>query len=142
MLVDTILQTKGVRVHTLSESGTLADAVTALNAHNVGALVITDNADTIIGMLSERDIIHRLGENPAGALALRIGDCMSRNVTTCSRQTTIADVMERMTRLRVRHMPVAESGRLIGIVSIGDVVKFKIEEAEHEAAALKEYIAS
>ncbi|UJW86798.1 CBS domain-containing protein [Devosia sp. SL43] len=142
MLVDTILQTKGVLVHTLPESGSLGDAVALLNRHNIGAVVITDTGGTIVGILSERDIVRRLGTDPATALALRIGDCMTRGVVTCTRQTPIADVMERMTRHRIRHMPVAEGDQLIGIVSIGDVVKLKIEQAEHEAEVLREYIAS
>lgn len=142
MFVDTILQTKGVVVHTLPEKGTLADAVAMLNSHNIGAVVVTDATGAITGILSERDIVRRLGTDAAGTLALRIGDCMTRGVVTCTRETTIADVMERMTRHRIRHMPVTESGALIGIVSIGDVVKHKIEEAEHEAEVLREYIAS
>jgi CBS domain-containing protein len=142
MLVDTILQTKGAAVHTLASTATLADAVTALNAHNIGALVITGAADSIAGILSERDIIRRLGSDVAGALSLPVAQVMTRNVVTCTRDTDIAEVMERMTRLRIRHMPVTEDGRLAGIISIGDVVKRKIEEVEHEAEALKEYIAS
>ena len=142
MLVDTILQTKGVIVHTLPETGTLADAVAMLNARNIGAVVITDSGGAIVGILSERDIVRRLGRDPSGALALPIGDAMTRGVVTCTRDTDIAEVMERMTRLRIRHMPVAEDGALVGIVSIGDVVKYKIEEAEHEAEVLREYIAS
>ena len=142
MLVDTILQTKGVIVHTLPETDTLADAVGLLNAHNIGAVVITDTGGAITGILSERDIIRRLGKNPTGGLDMTIGQAMTRGVVTCTRDTNIAEVMERLTRLRIRHMPVAEAGDLIGIVSIGDVVKFKIEEAEHEAEVLREYIAS
>ena len=142
MLVDTILQTKGVVVHTLPETDTLADAVAVLNARNIGAVVITDAGGAIIGILSERDIVRRLGQNSAGALTLPIGQAMTRGVVTCTRNTDIAEVMERMTRVRIRHMPVAEDGALIGIVSIGDVVKYKIEEAEHEAEVLREYIAS
>lgn len=142
MLVDTILQTKGVVVHTLPETKTLGDAVALLNAHNIGAVVIADPDGSVTGILSERDIVRQLGKNPSGALALTIRDCMTRGVVTCARDTNIAEVMERMTRLRIRHMPVAEGGVLIGIVSIGDVVKHKIEEAEHEAEVLKEYIAS
>ncbi|MHA6690039.1 CBS domain-containing protein [Devosia sp. A449] len=142
MLVDTILQTKGVMVHTLPEAGTLSDAVAALNAHNVGALVITDAGGAIIGILSERDIVRRLGQDPTGALALSISQCMTRGVVTCTRDTPIADVMERMTQLHIRHMPVAEDGDLVGIVSIGDVVKAKIEQAERETEELREYIAS
>ena len=142
MLVDTILQTKGVIVHTLPETDTLADAVNLLNTYNIGAVVITDAGGAITGILSERDIIRRLGKNPTGALDMSIGQAMTRGVVTCQRDTNIAEVMERMTRLRIRHMPVAEGGDLIGIVSIGDVVKYKIEEAEHEAEVLREYIAS
>lgn len=142
MLVETILQTKGVVVHTLPETDTLADAVNLLNRHNIGAVVITDTGGTITGILSERDIIRRLGKDPTGALALPIGQAMTRGVVTCARDTNIAEVMERMTHMRIRHMPVAQGSDLVGIVSIGDVVKFKIEEAEHEAEVLREYIAS
>lgn len=142
MLVETILKTKGVVVHTLPETDTLADAVALLNAHNIGAVVVTDSGGSIIGILSERDIVRQLGKNPTGALSLLVGQCMTRGVVTCTRDTDIAEVMERMTHLRIRHMPVAEAGGLVGIVSIGDVVKHKIEEAEHEAEVLREYIAS
>lgn len=142
MLVETILQTKGVVVHTLPEAASLADAVAQLNAHNIGALVITKADGTIIGILSERDIVRQLGTDPAAALGRSVADTMTRGVVTCARDTDIAEVMERMTRLRIRHMPVTEANRLVGIVSIGDVVKHKIEQAEHEAAVLKEYIAS
>jgi CBS domain-containing protein len=142
MLVDTILQTKGAAVQTIVDSATLGDAVAALNSHNIGALVVTGAADTIAGILSERDIIRRLGSDVAGALSLSVAQVMTRNVITCTRDTDIAEVMERMTSLRIRHMPVTEDGRLAGIISIGDVVKRKIEEVEHEAEALKEYIAS
>jgi CBS domain-containing protein len=142
MIVDSILQLKGTTVHTLRDSDTLADAVAALNRHNIGALVITGTGEAVIGILSERDIVRQLGSNPAAALAKTIGACMTRSVITCERSTAIADIMERMTRRRVRHMPVVEGGRLVGIVSIGDVVKHKIEEVEHEAEVLREYIAS
>lgn len=142
MLVDTILKTKGSLVHTLPQTGTLIDAVTALNTHNVGALVIIDADGKPVGILSERDIVRRLGQDPAGILALSIADCMTRDLVTCGRDTLVADVMERMTRRHIRHMPVTENGALVGIISIGDVVKAKIEEVEHEAEALKEYIAS
>lgn len=141
MLVETILQTKGGKVHTLNPSATLAEAVDVLNTHNIGALVIVDASDAVIGILSERDVIRRLGSNPAGTMAMRVEDCMTRDVITCARDTAIADIMERMTRRRIRHMPVVDGESLIGIISIGDVVKRKIEEVEQEAGALKEYIA-
>jgi len=142
MFVDTILQTKGVQVYTMADTGTLADAVAALNAHNIGAIIVTGPKGAIVGILSERDVVRRLGSDPAAALALPVRECMTKGVVTCDRTTTIADIMDRMTRRRIRHMPVVEDGKLVGIVSIGDVVKHKIEEAEHEAEVLREYIAS
>ncbi|QYO75756.1 CBS domain-containing protein [Devosia salina] len=141
MHVDAILKTKGSDVFTLPRTGTLADAVAMLNAHNIGAIVITEDAGRIVGILSERDIVRQLGKNPSGALSLSIADCMTKGVVTCERTTTIDDVMESMTQRRIRHMPVAADGKLIGIISIGDVVKLKIAEVEHEAESLREYIA-
>lgn len=142
MFVETILRSKGGTVQTLPETGTLADAVALLNAHNIGAVVITDATGAIAGILSERDIVRRLGRDADTALSLPIAACMTRSVVTCTRDTDIATVMEAMTHRRIRHMPVTADDRLVGIISIGDVVKFKIEEVEHEAAALKDYIAS
>lgn len=142
MIVDTILQLKGTAVYTLRDSDTLADAVDMLNGHNIGAIVIVGTGESVIGILSERDIVRQLGKNPSAALAQSIGSCMTRSVVTCDRTTAIADVMERMTRRRIRHMPVVEGDRLAGIISIGDVVKLKIEEVEHEAEVMREYIAS
>lgn len=142
MHVDTILQSKGATVYTLSGSQTLADAVSLLNTHNIGAVVIAEGNGKIAGILSERDIVRQLGKNPAGALAMPIADCMTKSVVTAERTTTIDEVMERMTQRRIRHMPIAEGGKLVGIISIGDVVKLKIAEVEHEAEALREYIAS
>ena len=142
MIVDTILQNKGTAVYTLRDSDTLADAVAMLNGHNIGAVVIVGPHDTVAGILSERDIVRQLGKNSGTALAQTIGSCMTRSVVTCERMTAIGDVMERMTRRRIRHMPVVENNRLLGIISIGDVVKLKIEEVEHEAEVLREYIAS
>jgi len=141
MLVDNILRTKGGTVTTLEETQTLADAVAALNAHNIGALVILSPSGAIAGILSERDIIRRLGTDAGAALALPIRVCMTRDVVTSTRATQIAEVMELMTRRRIRHMPIVDNGALVGLVSIGDVVKAKIEEAEHETEVLKEYIA-
>jgi CBS domain-containing protein len=142
MRVETILNTKGGKVHTLGEHQTLADAVALLNSNNIGAVVITTQNGEIAGILSERDIVRRLGTHAHQALALPIREVMTKGVFTCTRDSDIDEVMESMTAHRIRHMPVAENLRLIGIISIGDVVKHKIEQAEHEAAALKEYIAS
>lgn len=142
MHVETILQTKGELVHKLTETGTLADAVHLLNAHNIGAIIITDHSGNIAGILSERDIVRQLGKNPSDTLTLSVSACMTRGLLTCERTTLIDEVMERMTRHRIRHMPVVEDGHLLGIISIGDVVKHKIEAVEREAEALRDYIAS
>ncbi|QQR39923.1 CBS domain-containing protein [Devosia rhizoryzae] len=142
MQVDTILNSKGGAVYTIAETSTLADAVALLNTHNIGAVVITGANGGITGILSERDIVRQLGRVTEDALQAPIASIMTRGVVTCERSTDIADVMERMTRRRIRHMPVVEGGVLIGIISIGDVVKHKIEEVEHEAEAMREYIGS
>jgi CBS domain-containing protein len=142
MFVQTILQTKGSEVFTLSQTATLADAVALLNSRNIGAIVIADADRRILGILSERDIVRQIGRNPEGALSTPIAACMTSNVVTAELTTTIDDVMERMTQRRIRHMPIAEDGVLVGIISIGDVVKLKIQEVEHEAEALRDYIAS
>jgi CBS domain-containing protein len=142
MLVDNILQAKGTLVHTLPATASISEAVDILNAHNIGAVVVTDENNLVVGILSERDVVRQLGGDPAHTLSRSVGDCMSSSVITCSRDTDIAMVMERMTTFRIRHIPVIENGDLVGIVSIGDVVKRKIEEAEQEASALRDYIAS
>ena len=142
MLVSSILRSKGAVVQTLPASATLADAVSVLNTHNIGAVVITDEGGAIIGILSERDIVRRLGSDPAGTLSMHIADAMTRGVVTCTPDAEIDAEMEQMTSFRIRHVPVAEAGELLGIVSIGDVVKHKLDQAEHETAALRDYISS
>lgn len=142
MYVHNILGSKGNIVHTIGEHAKIADAVAALNRLNIGALVVLDEADEIVGILSERDIIRALGADASATMALSVRDCMSPRPITCTLQTSIDDLMERMTHLRIRHIPVIDRGRLAGIVSIGDVVKRRIAETEQEAAALRDYIAS
>jgi CBS domain-containing protein len=142
MLVDNILQAKGTLVYTVPATASISEAVGILNAHNIGAIVVTDEGGLVVGILSERDVVRQLGSDPVKALARSVSECMSSSVITCSRDTTVAIVMERMTTFRVRHIPVIENGDLVGIVSIGDVVKRKIEEAEQEASDLRDYIAS
>jgi CBS domain-containing protein len=142
MFVETILQAKGTLVHTLPETASLAEAVARLNAHNISALVITGAGDAVVGILSEHDIVRRLIGDPTTLLAKPIGAVMSRGVLTCARDTSVAEIMDLMTKRRVRHLPVMDGDQLVGIVSIGDVVKAKIEEIEHDADSLREYIAS
>ncbi|MDR3472458.1 MAG: CBS domain-containing protein [Devosia sp.] len=142
MLVDMILRTKGTTVHTVLANARVADAVGLLNKHNIGAVVVVDADGEVAGIISERDIVRLLGRDPSGALKRPISECMTANVVTCGRDTSIDALMEQMTRFRIRHIPIVESDRLLGIVSIGDVVKRKIEETEQEASALREYIAT
>ena len=142
MQVEQILETKGHAVHTVRADATLADAVAALNAHGIGAVVVVDLDGRVAGILSERDVVRHLSEDWARLSVLPVATCMSRQLVTARRSASVAELMENMTNHRVRHIPVLEQGELVGLVSIGDVVKFKIAEAEQEAQALREYIAS
>jgi CBS domain-containing protein len=141
MQIDNILQSKGRSVITVTVGSTVADAVDKLNANRIGAVVVTDN-DRVAGILSERDVVRHLGKNWASLASRPVSEIMTKAVVTTGRGATVSELMEQMTAHRIRHIPVVERGELVGIVSIGDVVKRKIEETELEATALKEYIAS
>jgi CBS domain-containing protein len=141
MQVETILQSKGRTVATVTEAATIAEAVDVLREHRIGAVVVVDGR-RVIGILSERDIVRHLGTDWASLATRPVGEIMTRDVVTAGRASSVDELMERMTARRIRHMPIVDDGELAGIVSIGDVVKRKIEEAEQEATALKEYIAS
>ena len=142
MQVDTILAVKGTAVHTILDSASIADAVGILNERRIGAVVVTGADGLVAGILSERDIVRHLAGDPAGLLSRPVASIMSARVISTTRSASIADVMALMTNNRIRHMPVIEAGHLVGILSIGDVVKWKIEDTEREAVALREYIAS
>ena len=141
MQVETILQTKGRAVHTVTADTSLADAVTMLTERRIGAVVVLDGKK-VVGILSERDLVRHLGKDWAALASRPVRDVMTSAVVTTGRYATVTEIMEQMTERRIRHVPVVEGGELVGIVSIGDVVKRKIEETEQEATALKEYIAS
>jgi len=142
MKVENILQAKGADVFSVRGDQKISDAVALLNEKNIGAVIVKDNAEKVIGILSERDVVRRIGADGAGMLNSPISSCMTPDPVTCGLGTSINELMGQMTRRRIRHMPVVEAGKLVGLVSIGDVVKRKIDVAEQEAAALKEYIAS
>jgi CBS domain-containing protein len=142
MQVDNILQSKGAAVFTVAAGAPLSEAVKMLNTHKIGAVVVVDAKGKVAGILSERDIVRRLDGDAAALLASPVRTAMTPKVITTTRDASVSDLMELMTRHRIRHLPVVEAGRLVGIVSIGDVVKRKIEETEFEATALREYIAS
>jgi CBS domain-containing protein len=142
MKVKHILQAKGADVFAVSPENTIAEAVALLNEKNIGAVVVKNKTGEAVGILSERDVVRRLGQDGADALSARVADCMTKNPYTCSPDSTLDELMGQMTQKRIRHLPVTNGGRIVGVVSIGDVVKRKIEETEKEAAALKEYISS
>lgn len=142
MLVDNILEAKGTAVHTVRRITRIAEAIALLNEHHIGALVVVDAGGQVAGILSERDIVRQMGTDPTAFLETPVERVMTAKVITCGRKDTVATVMERMTAHRIRHMPIVEDNMLCGIVSIGDVVKKKIEETEQEASALRQYIQS
>jgi CBS domain-containing protein len=139
MTVRAILDLKGRDVITITSEHTLAQAAEHLSSHKIGALVVLAG-ERIAGILSERDIVKAVARSGAGVLESRIADAMTSAVTTCEPYDTIAEVMNRMTAGRFRHLPVIDDGRLAGIISIGDVVKHRLAEIERESSALREYI--
>lgn len=142
MTVSSILKLKGGEIVTIGPQATLGDAVARLAQHHIGAIVVVDDHMAVEGIISERDVVRLLGERGTQALTEPLDKVMTRAVVTCTADETIPMIMERMTRGRFRHVPVVEKDRLIGIVSIGDVVKFRVEEMEREHAALRDYIMS
>jgi CBS domain-containing protein len=142
MTVAAILASKGRRVLTTTGAARVEDAAVTLSKHNIGALVVTAGAQDIVGIVSERDIVRALAAGGAAVLDGPVAAIMTRDVTTCSEGETINEVMAKMTGGRFRHLPVVSEGRLTGIVSIGDVVKARIEEVERDASDLRTYIAT
>ena len=140
MTVKAILSTKGSNVTTTEPNATLEDAIEILARHRIGALVVLGPEQRVIGILSERDIVRALAEQGATALAQPLAQVMTRKVSTCNEADTVSSLMEQMTRGKFRHVPVLDQDRLIGIISIGDVVKFRLHEMELESEALRDYI--
>ena len=140
MTVKTILATKGSNVLSIEPTASLEAAVAMLAKHRVGALLVLGPDRRVIGILSERDIVRALAERGAGALKEPLAQSMTRKVVTCSQSDTVGALMERMTTGKFRHLPVIEQDQLVGIISIGDVVKQRLHEMEHEAEALRDYI--
>ena len=145
MKVREILDAKGQSVVTIRSDATLSTAVHRLALERIGALVVSDDGVRVAGILSERDVVAGLARDGADLLAAgrRVADLMTRNVVTCGPDDTVKHLMAEMTRRRVRHLPVVVGDRLVGIVSIGDVVKSRLGEVELEATVLREaYIAT
>jgi CBS domain-containing protein len=140
MTVQAILARKGSDVLTIEPSADLASAVKILSERRIGALVVTGADRRVVGIISERDIVRTLGQRGAEAFSVPVSDVMTRRVVTCSARDTVSEIMERMTAGKFRHVPVVELDRLTGIISIGDVVKYRLEEMEHESEVLHDYI--
>ena len=140
MNVKTILAAKGGDIISIEPTANLAAAARLLSTHRIGVVLIRGAGGRLAGILSERDIVRAVAEQGADALAISVGQAMTRKVTTCGENDSIADIMERMTAGKFRHMPVLRDGELIGLVSIGDVVKQRVEEVERDADALRDYI--
>lgn len=133
----------GKRAETISPTASINDLLNTLATHHIGALVVSTDGRTIEGIVSERDIARALPNKLDSAINLKVKDMMTTEVTTCTADTTVAELMKMMTQLRIRHVPVVdEQGSLISIVSIGDVVKHHIDTLDSERQALQDYINS
>jgi CBS domain-containing protein len=140
MHVKNILSAKGGNVVSIEPTATLETAVRTLAENKIGALLVLGPDRRVIGILSERDIVRVLAQHGASVLAQPLSQVMTRKVVTCSPSETIGVIMEQMTAGKFRHVPVIEQDQIVGIVSIGDVVKYRLQEMEHESAALRDYI--
>jgi CBS domain-containing protein len=140
MIVKSILSAKGSDVATIAPTATLAEATKILADHKIGALLVTGAGGRITGIVSERDIVRALAEFGGGALQLPLTEVMTRKVVTCAPGDTVSVLMERMTAGKFRHLPVMDDADLVGIISIGDVVKYRLTELQFEQDAMRDYI--
>ena len=140
MTVKTILSTKGGDVISIEPTASLETAVKTLAKHRIGALLVLGPDRRVVGILSERDVVRALGEQGADVLTMPLAQVMTRKVVTCGQTETVGTIMERMTTGKFRHIPVVEQDQVVGIISIGDVVKHRLHEMEQESTALREYI--
>ena len=140
MNVESILRTKGRNVVTIKPDARIEAAVALLRRHDIGAVIVSSDDLNIDGVLSERDIVQALAGHGAEALSLAVSEIMTRRVVTCGPDDSVADLMALMTDRRIRHLPVLRNGVLAGMVSIGDVVKNRIDEVEGEALSMREFI--
>ena len=133
----------GKRVETISASASIHDLVNSLNSHHVGALVVSSDGRKIDGIVSERDVVRAMPGKLDQLIGMHVRDIMTVDVHTCTPESTVSELMQMMTELRIRHVPVVDAdGALISIVSIGDVVKNHVSELDSERRALRDYVAS
>lgn len=140
MIVDQILKEKGFAVISVKAHETLSEVAKTLDVKRIGAVVALDDDGAIIGVLSERDIVRHVSRQGTAALELNVGDAMTRDVITVDTATKIDDALQLMTDRRIRHLPVTNQNKLVGVISIGDLVKWKIAETVAEAEAMKSYL--
>lgn len=139
MTVRSILNTKGHQIMSVEPDAKLAAAVKLLGEKKIGAVLVM-NQGRLEGILSERDIVRVLGERGAGVLEQPVSEVMTRKVVTCKETDTVAELMEIMTTGKFRHLPVIDNGKVVGLISIGDIVKRRVQEYESEQEALRDYI--
>jgi CBS domain-containing protein len=140
MKVKAILAAKGGGIICIEPTADLAAAAKLLSTHRIGVVVIRGAGDRLAGILSERDIVRAVAEHGAAALTLPVGQIMTREVATCTEDDTCATIMEHMTQRKFRHMPVMSRGEMVGLISIGDIVKQRVDEIERESEAMRDYI--
>jgi CBS domain-containing protein len=140
MKVSVLLDRKGRTVHTTRSETAAADAAKQLVEHRIGALLVVDDQGQGVGILSERDLVTGLAAKDADLTGVTVGSLMTTDIVRCAPDDTIVQLMGKMTERRVRHLPVYDGDELLGMVSIGDAVKNRIEEIEAEAKALREYL--
>lgn len=140
MKVQQIIGEKGKDVATIRSESSIATAASMLKLQNIGALVVSEDGNEVVGILSERDVVRGMVEHGRELQDMRVSDLMTRNVKTCTMDSEVTAVMSEMTRGHFRHLPVVEEGSLIGIVSIGDVVKNRLGELETETSVLRDFI--
>jgi CBS domain-containing protein len=141
MNIDAILRAKGDTVTLITPEAPIAEAVGVLRREGIGALVVSRDGVAVDGILSERDVIHGLARLGSQLLEAKVEQLMTRRVFTCTPRDSIADLMAEMTKRRIRHIPVVQDGELAGIISIGDVVKARLDEMEYETSSLRNFIA-
>jgi CBS domain-containing protein len=141
MTIAAILKHKGHDIVTVEPTRTVTEVVNVLDSKRIGAVLVLDAAQQLLGIVSERDIVKCLATHGARTLEMTAGQLMTRDLKTVTRETTVVEAMTMMTAGRFRHIPVLEDGQLIGLISIGDVVKARIMQAEQEVDSLRSYVA-
>ena len=141
MTVAAILKHKGYQVTAVGPTASVAEVTEILATHRIGAVLVMDRAEQLLGIVSERDIVRSLAANGARTLEMTAGQLMTRAIQTATPATTVAEAMHMMTEGRFRHLPVLDHGNVVGLISIGDVVKARIMQQAHEVDSLRAYVA-